>query len=363
MWALLAMSIYAQSSLEQAVTLARERRYAEARKALENVAEPADAAQRIAYHRLKAAIASGLGEASAAAGEMRAALALSPEDVGLLQGAAMAELQAGELDTALQYAQKAGKTATAQALIGDIQEKRGHFVEAASAYQSAVSLAPDREPYRIALGLELIQHQKFRSAIDLLERSAPLFPRSAGIRTLLGIAQYADGDVSEGIASLQDAIAADPKMEAPYRCLARILLQSSAAPPPRAVTALCRWNAVVCSALRLRVARDAGDAATERAAIATLKRAPPGDAIADCELGRAYQWTGELSSARTQMEACTRLDPSPQNHYRLAVIYRKLGLADLARKELAVRAEILQKMSEETALGLDALQSFQYSVK
>src|SRR5690348_16564925 len=138
----------------------------------------------------------GLNEGAAAAAEMAAALELSPEDAGLLLATAAAELQAGRFDDALGHARRAGNTRVALELIGDIEEKRGEFVEAAKAYQAAVALAPDREQYRIALALELVSHQTFAPAIAVLEQAAPLFPRSAKIRTLLGIARYAGGDIS-----------------------------------------------------------------------------------------------------------------------------------------------------------------------
>src|SRR5690349_20024617 len=103
--------------------------------------EPAAIPQRIAFHRLKAAIASGLGEAASAAEEMRAALELDRENPGLLRAAAVAEAAAGELENALRHAGAAGNTAPAQSLIGDIQQRRGRHVEAAKAYQAAVALA------------------------------------------------------------------------------------------------------------------------------------------------------------------------------------------------------------------------------
>src|SRR6476620_11208961 len=76
--------LLAQAGLQTAVTLTREGRYAEARRALSGSREPEEVRQKIAYHRLKAAIASGLKEASVAAEEMRAALNISPEDQQLL---------------------------------------------------------------------------------------------------------------------------------------------------------------------------------------------------------------------------------------------------------------------------------------
>ena len=362
-FALMTISSLAQSPLERAVTLTREKRYAEAHKLLQGVTEPADTAQRIAFHRLKAAIASGLGDSKIAAGEIRHALELAPADSGLLLATAIAELQAGLLDDALQHARSAGATAQAQAVVGDIQEKRGEFVEAAKAYQGAVALAPDREQYRIALALELVEHQSFTPAIAVLQQAAPLFPKSGKLRTLLGIAQYGEGDAAGAEKSLAEAIAADPKLEPAYAYLSHLALESSAAPPDEVLKALCNWNPTVCSAMKLRLARERDDAKLRGEAIAGLKRAPPNDPVARCELGRAYEWTEQFAAARTQMEECVRLEPSPQNHYRLGLIYRQLGLTQLADQEMALRKKAMDNMSEDAARRAQALQTFQFVIK
>lgn len=93
-------------------------------------------------------------------------------------------------------------------------------------------------------------------------------------------------------------------------------------------------------------------------AIAGLKRAPANDPVARCELARAWEWKNRLQDARTEMEACLRSDPSPQNHYRMGLIYKRLGLNDLSQSEMDQRKRMLEKMSEETALGLNTLKSF-----
>jgi tetratricopeptide (TPR) repeat protein len=355
--------MFAQVELEQAVTLAKQGRYSEAEKTLAGVPEPSDLNRRIAFHRLKAAVDSGLKKPALAVEEMRAALALAPTSPDLLLATAVAELDAGQLDSALADAQSAPESAPREGLLGDINEKRGDHVAAAKAYETAVALAPNREQYRVALGLELIEHQRFQPAINLLQASAQLFPKSAKLRTLLGIAQYSAGYTADAVHSLEDAIVIDPKLDAPYRCLTQILLQSSASPPDTATKILCDWSRIVCSALQLRVARENGDQKLANEAIAILRLAPAESAIGHCELGRAYEWNGKLQDARKEMEACVRLDPSPQNHYRLAILYGKVGEPRLAHEEMQLRTAILAKMSEETALGLNALQGFEYSAK
>jgi tetratricopeptide (TPR) repeat protein len=366
--ALLALALFsagaaAQSSLDKALALAKEKNYTAAQRMMAGVPEPGETAQRIAFHRLKAAIASGLGDAALAVGEMHSALALAPTDANLLLATAVSEMQAGHLDDALAHAKAAGETATAWAIAGDIEEKRGDYAAAASAYQAAVSLAPHQEPYRVALALELIQHQSFPSAIELLKQSAPLFPKSAKLPTLLGIANYASGFADDARASFEEAISVDPHFDSAYSCLARVVLESSAPPGKETISLLCRWNAVACSAVRLRVARDQDDTAAMRRAIAVLERAPAQNAIANCELARAHEWSRQFAAARQPMEACVRLDPTPQNHYRLGVLYRKLSLPNLARREMDLRNEIQAKMSEETAVGMNALQSFKFAVR
>lgn len=361
--ALLVWSAFAQNALEQAVTLTRAKRYEEARQALTGAAEPADVRQRIAFHRLKAAIASGLGEAAPAAAEMRAALALAPGDPAVSLATATAELQASELDRALEHAHAAGNSAAGQELIADIEEKRGNFVEAAKAYQAAVTLAPDREQYRIALALELIEHQTFAPAIAVLEQAAPLFPQSARIRCLLGIARFANGDVSPAIDALVEAIRIDPKLEPAHVYLSQMVLDSSAAPGQPAMNALCDWNTTVCSALELRVAREKDDGALFGEAIGGLKRAPRDNALARCELARAYEWKGRWSEARFEAEACVRLDPSPQNHFRLGRIYSQLGMAEPAHREMEEYKQGLRKVTDETARRLSIIQGFQYTFR
>ncbi len=347
-----------ESPLERALNLARAKRYPEAREALANATAPVEAPQQIAFHRLKAAIASGLGEAGPAADEMLAALKLAPEDKALLAATAAAELQAGRLDDALKHVEAAGNTALARALAGDIYEKRGDYVEAANAYQDAVKLAPDREQYRMALALELVQHQTFEPAIQVLQQAAPLFPKSARIQTLLGIAHYAMDHIDDAQASLSNALAIDPALDPAYTYLAHIATETGAAAPPRTLKTLCARDTPFCHALQLRAAEAKRDEALQNAAIERLKR--DDNAIARCELGRVYEAAAAWAEARTQMEACVALDPSPLNHYRLGRIYARLELPDLAHKEMELRKAEVERLNEEVARRQSAVEAFRY---
>jgi tetratricopeptide (TPR) repeat protein len=335
---------------------------------MQGVAIPSLPPQQIAFHRLKAAIASGLGHAAEAADEMEAALEVDPHNRALLPAVAVAELHARRLDAALAHAREASAAASPpdaqlQELLGDIQEERGEYVEAAKAYQAAVALAPDREQYRIRLALEFVQHHTFEPALTVLQDALPLFPKSARIRTLLGIVQYAAGQQADAAASLTEAVTLDSSLEGAWSYLSIVVLDSTGAPPEPTIDALCRWNEVVCGAVELRKSREQNDPALRERAIAKLRKAPRDNALARCELGRAYEWSAEWEVARGEMEACVAAQPSAQNHYRLGMIYSALRLTDLAREQMKLRAAAMARTADENARRQEAVQAFQYAVK
>ncbi len=70
-------------AMGQAIQLAREHRYAEAEATLKGVMLPSNPTQKIAFYRLKAAIASGLGHFTAAAENMDNAARLATRVIGI----------------------------------------------------------------------------------------------------------------------------------------------------------------------------------------------------------------------------------------------------------------------------------------
>jgi Tfp pilus assembly protein PilF len=360
---LLASFAWAQAELQQALTLTRAGRFREAREVMKGVPTPATLPQQIAYHRLSAAIASGLHENDTAAVEMEAALALSPKDRSLLLGAAVSEEQAGHSAKAIGLLSEAGSNADARKLLGDLWQKQGRPAEAISAYQDAVRLNPGREAFRMALGRELIALGAFDQANAELQESLSRFPHSAALLTLYGILQYSGGQADGARQALSRAIAADPTYQPAYLSLAKIVLDSSSTPGEQEVTALCGWDKVTCSALELRLARDNNDKGSEKRSIEVLRAAPSNNATAACALGQAYAWNDRPQDARARLEDCVRLDPTPQNHYHLAQIYQKLGKTDLAREQLEARSRLLKRLSDQTARAAESLKAVEPRIK
>ncbi len=445
-WILLAGFCFAQTSsdvasnvapLEKILQLAKGHRYREAAAAIRDVPEPKDPQQRIAFLRLRASIASGLGNSGSAASDMEAAAKLAPGNVQLRAAASLARLEAqleahldpapslktlrsidlppatrlelqlhtaeilsrahlyqeavvdlsraaqlapdradilfnlslanyysGHLDAALENAGRA-KTlednASIESLLGDIHEKRGEALDAVHSYQAAVSLEPDNEQHRLSLATELLRHQTFQAAIVVLEQAVGLFPQSVHLRVLLGLAYYLVDRSADCIHTLLDATSLSGDDDIAIRNLGEITLQDTAAPDPTAVAKVCEFadahpaNAIgnaLCGGALLRVSQESGDNSPREEIFRRLRRAvrtAPNESVGRCQLGKALDLAQQWPAARTQLEACVRLKPAwPEGHYRLARVYRHLGLKSLALQQTKLQEQAARDESEES---------------
>ncbi len=325
-----------------------------------------------------------VGEQLWAAHEFRQAVVDLSESVRLDQSnagwwaqLADAQLKAGNAKAALGSAQKAKAlqdNAEIEALLGDIHEAAGDSVSAARSFEEAVHLSPGEERFRLALAVELLQHQTFQPALKVLERSAIDFPQSPRTATALGLTLYLAGKEKEGILKLLDAVSLDPTFVPAIHYLGEISLIQSGLPEPNVVASECKYAAshasddqsnTVCGALQARVA--SADPATADWApilhrLSLVVARSPNLTLARCEYGKALDQAHD-SGARVQLEACVRLDPnSIEGHYRLARIYNKLGWNDSARKELALRAAAEQRVAALNSAREQSVKRFLYSM-
>jgi tetratricopeptide (TPR) repeat protein len=309
-----------------------------------------------------------------AAKDFEEASRLAPDRADILFNLALARYRNGEWDASLESAQKAKSledSGSLESLIGDLQEKRGDPLAAVHSYQAAVALEPNVQEHRLALARELLKHQTFDAAILVLEQAVELFPQSTRVKLLLGLSYYLVDRSADSIRELLGAAKLDSSDELAARYLGEITLQDSAEPNPDAVAQICAFAdahpssksaGALCGAVLLRVSEESGDISREPEILRRLQHAvriAPQEPLARCQLGRAFEWSQEWQKARLQMETCVRLDPdSPEGHYRLARIYRRLGLSSLANQQTALQQQAMQRQSQESTRRTNAATRF-----
>jgi tetratricopeptide (TPR) repeat protein len=327
-------TVFAQTDpLDEATQLARAHRYKEAAVAIQHARPPDEAAQRIRYYRVKAAIALGNGDAPASANDMESALALAPENHDLAVATAAAQYQAA-----------------------DAYEQRHDSLAAVRAYERAVALAPEVEQHHLGLGLELLRHETFDAATAVFEATLRRFPNSERARVAIGICYYLAGRGDDAVNALL-AAAADSALAALY--LGQIELDRADPPDNAAVDRVCSFSTphlnALCGGLLLRT----GEVEAALPRLRTAAQHAPDDPAARCQLGKALDESQQFSHARIEMEACVRLDPtSPLSHYRLARLYHRLGLVELAKREERLRTRAEEKLGAENERRLKTVQGF-----
>jgi len=238
-----------------------------------------------------------------------------------------------------------------------------------------MALAPDEESYRLALGLEFLQHGTFEPALAVFQQGVELFPKSTRMRVAGGLTQYFLEHYAEAAKSLIEASRMDPESALAASYLAEVELQQPVSPEVAAVDNVCRYAdrhpsrgqaSAYCGALQLRVEHDRGDAGPSPGVLERLRlaaRQAPDDATARCSLGQALEWSREWRPAKTEMEACLRLDPdSIEGHYRMAEIARHLGDTERAQEETKRHDEAQQRLVKANAERDRTLQKFLYTM-
>jgi len=193
--------------LEWAIVLARLHRYKESQSALAGLAPPADSGKRIAFYRLKASVASGLGNSVTAASEMERALALKPQDPALLLATAAAQLQrknwqrAGELANVVftQTRDPSAGLLVLEATLGS----HGDVHQLLEQLRNTAVPQAEEVAFRQRLAELLIANGHVSESIDELKRAAELAPARADLMFNLALAQFKAGQLDQALNSAE----------------------------------------------------------------------------------------------------------------------------------------------------------------
>lgn len=311
--------------------------------------------------------------------QFEAAAHIAPRNTSVLYDLALEQYRSRQPNAALATVKRAvaiKDSAEMEDLKGDIEESLGDSLAAAHSYQKAVALAPKDERYRLSLGYELLKHHSFEPARIVFQQAAGLFPNSVRMRVALGMTDFFLQRYHKATQALIQAVKLEHKSDFALNYLGTTQLDQPVGVSSGAVTAVCqradsnpqdRLAATYCGALMLRKASKTNDESQSKEIVRRLREAvrlSPKSPIANCELGRSLQWAGQWSEARSQMEACVRLEPdSSQYHYRLGQIDEHLGLRKLAQQQFRLQEVANQKMNESIARHKASVKQFLYDLR
>ncbi len=221
-------------------------------------------------------------------------------------------------------------------LLGRVNEKEGHFLEAADEFAVAARMDPS-EDNLFAWASELLLHRAYEAAIEVFKIAAQRYPKSPRLWTGLGMSLYSRAEYDEAVRSLVTAADLNPTDPRCYLFLSKAFLSS----PNQAQDVIGRFQryteiepnnalAQFYYAVALwKGHRVEGPQTDYRAIESILQRSIALDekrAETHLQLGILYNDNHAYEKALPEYERALELNPSLSDaHYRLGRLYLRNG--------------------------------------
>lgn len=284
-----------------------------------------------------------------------------------------AALDRGEMnlpdEAAIRAQLAAGENADLHFTLAEIEEAKGHPLEAAKDYQRAAELEPT-EAHLFGWGAELLLHRAFEPAIDVFSKGHQRYPQSVRMLLGLGAAKYALGSREEAARYFSQASDLEPSNPQPYLFLGRLLSTESTTPAGWTERmhrfAILHHESAMAHyvyALALSKQSDASLAEAESEFKQAIELDPHlGEAY--LQLGIFYSKRNDLPHAIAALQNAIQYATLPDEaHYRLAEVYRRTGEAEKARQETALYKQISEEKSQQSERERHEIQQFIYTLR
>jgi tetratricopeptide (TPR) repeat protein len=275
---------------------------------------------------------------------------------------ALAYLETGEFSNASRRIRELlGRKDTAELhnLLGETEEKAGHYVAAASEFQTAAHMEPS-EKYLFDWGNELLLHRGYDPAVKVFSSGVERYPQSAMLHIGLGVAYYSLGSYDEAAKALCRATDLAPSDPRPYIFLGQ-MFDISLGQSDEVTARLKRFvdlqprNALASYYYAMSLwkgQRGQGLKANKDQIRSLLERSAaldPKFPDARLQLGILDAGDERFEDARREFQEAIRLKPDLADaHYRLAQAYSRLGNKTLAAKEYELYQRFhRQEMAED----------------
>jgi predicted Zn-dependent protease len=245
-------------------------------------------------------------------------------------------------------------------LLGQIEEKDGKFVDAASQFEIAAHMDPSEENL-FDWGSEFLLHRTYEPAIDVFEQATKRYPNSPRLMIGLGMALFSRDKYEEAIQSLLKAADLDPADPRCYRFLSRAY-DLSANQSEDVIQRFRHYSelqprdamAQFYYAMSLLKGKAPEESSPEFHLVESLLQksiALDGTfAEAHLRLGNLYADQHNYAKSFPEYERAVKLNPNlPDAHYRLGQYYVHAGRKDLAQQEF----DAYQRLRAEYLAGLD----------
>jgi tetratricopeptide (TPR) repeat protein len=249
-------------------------------------------------------------------------------------------------------------------LLGQIDEKREQYVEAANEFAAAAQMDPSEENL-FSWGGEMLLHRAYDPAIEIFNQATSRYPHSSRLFIGLGMALYSRARYDEAVKALLTAADFKPDDARCYFFLSKAFANT----PIQADDVVARFkryagsepnnaSAAYFYAMALWKGKRAEDPDKILPQVESLLRhaiaLDPKMAEAHTQLASLYSEQREYTKSITEYQSALMLNPDlPDAHYRLGQDYIHTGQKDRAQMELEIyqkqRAQHLAEADRERA--------------
>jgi tetratricopeptide (TPR) repeat protein len=244
-------------------------------------------------------------------------------------------------------------------LAGLASYETGNARKASDELQQAIKMEPRNPDRYFQLGLVYLKHHTPDLAVMVFEQGLAQMPDSAWLWLGLGLSQHLGDDTPRAQQSVEKALTLDPGLVEGYVVLGDILESDG-----RLSEASDVFHQAIKKKPNLyigyfycgKVALEAGENQTGEALAFLTKAVDLNSDFAEghFERGRALEQSGKLQQAMAEYNTSLLKNGNlSQAHYRLALLYRKLGQARAADNELALFQKTKSKEEDTVLEGLD----------
>ena len=296
-----------------------------------------------------------------AAQAFAAAAAIAPVSADISHDRVVALLQSNDLAGAkdvLDTQPAADRNDGTEALYGEVEERRGNYLDAERHFSEAAHLNPTEMNIH-AWVVELLRHFSWQPAIKVAEAGLERYPNSTGLKAARGIGYYGDNRNKEAAADFSSLLDMDPENAMYAELLGRSCefvsdseatscekLQHFANQHPHNAEA-----GTYAAASLLHRSAEQRDNAEARTLLEHAIQVDPKLADAYYQLGVLDQEEMKWDQSTMPLEKAIELRPYfAEAHYRLGRAYSHLG----RRKEAAKEIELQQQYAKEQKAAIDA---------